>query len=66
MATPIVAYNVKTKKKEEMQNAVIDKNGARYFAKGVTKAGDKVCAAMGKDAAETAIKEKVAKKGTGW
>jgi len=62
----IEAYNVKTKKKEVMTTAVIDKNGARYFAKGTTANGDKVCAAMGAVAAEQAIKDKVATKGKGW
>lgn len=62
----IQAYNVKTKQKEEMADAVIDKNGSRYFAKGKAKAGNVMCVAMGKDAAELAIKEKRATKGEGW
>lgn len=62
----IIAYNVKTKQKEEMAKAVIDKNGNRYFAKGEAAAGNVMCVAMGKDNAEAAIKEKRATKGTGW
>lgn len=62
----IIAYNVKTKAKEEMQDAVIDKNGNRFFAKGLAAAGNKMCVAMGKDNAEAAIKGKKAKKGEGW
>jgi hypothetical protein len=62
----IEAYNVKTKEKEEMQDAVIDKNGNRYFAKGLAAAGNKMCVAMGKEKAEAAIKAKKATKGEGW
>lgn len=62
----IQAYNVKTKEKEEMLNAVIDKNGNRFMAKGEAAAGNKMCVAMGKDAAELAIKEGRATKGEGW
>jgi len=62
----IEAYNVKTKKKEEMKNAVIDRNGNRCFAKGLSKAGDKLCVAIGLENAKAEIKAKNAKKGEGW
>jgi len=62
----IEAYNVKTKKKEEMKNAVIDRNGNRCFAKGESKSGDKLCVAIGIENAKLEIKAKNAKKGTGW
>lgn len=63
----ILAYNVKTKKKEEMHNAVIDRNGNRCFAKGTTKDGSqKLCVAIGLENAEKEIKAKNAKKGEGW
>ena len=65
----LTAYNVKTKEKGvPMDNAVIDKNGNRYFAKGVASTADKtvLCTALGKDKAEQALKDGVAKKGTGW
>lgn len=63
----IQAYNVKKKKKEVMLNAVIDiTSNGRYFAKGVSADGDKLCVAMGKANAEEAIKTKTASKGTGW
>lgn len=63
----IVAYNVKTKKKEEMFNAVIDRNGNRCFAKGTTEDGEqKLCVAIGLANAEKEIKSGNAKKGEGW
>lgn len=63
----IVGYNVKTKKKEEMKNVVIDKNGKRCFAKGESaENGQKMCVAIGLENAEKAIKAKEATKGTGW
>ncbi len=62
----ILAYNVKTKKKDVMLKAVIDKNGNKCFAKGESKDGAKLCVAIGLANAETAIKAGVAKKGTGW
>ena len=62
----IVAYNMKAKEKQPMTNAVIDKNGNRYFAKGLSAKGDKMSVAMGADKANEAIKKKVATKGKGW
>lgn len=62
----IEAYNVKTKQKEEMSDAVIDKNGPRYFAKGKSKEGGTICVAMGAEKAELAVKEGRAVKGEGW
>lgn len=62
----IEAYNVKAKKKEPMLKAVIDKNGNRYFAKGESKDGQKLCVAMGAEKVNLALKEGVAKKGEGW
>jgi hypothetical protein len=63
----ITAYNVKTKEKGvEMLKAVIDRNGNRCFAKGVSKSGDKLCAAIGLENAEKEIKAGNATKGTGW
>lgn len=62
----ILAYNVKTKQKEEMQNAVIDRNGNRCFAKGESKDGQKLCVVIGLANAEKAINAKEATKGAGW
>ena len=62
----IEAYNVKTKKKEAMKNAVIDRNGNRCFAKGDSAEGGKLCVAMGLAKAEEAIRVGVASKGEGW
>lgn len=65
----LTAYNVKTKEKGvPMDNAVIDKNGNRYFAKGVASTPDKtvLCTALGEAKAIQAIKDGVAKKGKGW
>lgn len=62
----IQAYNVKKKAKEVMQNAVIDRNGGRCFAKGEGADGDKLCVAIGLANAEAAIKVGTATKGTGW
>jgi hypothetical protein len=63
----IEAYNVKKKVKEEMHKAVIDiTSNGRYFAKGVSSDGDKLCVAMGKAKAEEAVSTGVATKGEGW
>ncbi len=64
----ITAYDMKAKQKGvEMLNAVIDKTErGQYFCKGESAAGNKMCVAMGKEKAEEAIKEGVAKKGKGW
>jgi hypothetical protein len=66
MANPILAYNVKTKQKEEMKKAVIDRSGKRCFAKGESAGGQKLCVAIGLSNAEAAIKSGVATKGSGW
>ena len=53
----IIAYCMKTKKKETMVNAVIEKtknNG--YMAKGETAEGNKMCAMMSKETADAAVK----------
>lgn len=63
----LTAYNVKTKTKAvPMNDAVIDRNGNRCFAKGKSDDGDSMCAAVGLAKAEEAIKNKVATKGEGW
>lgn len=65
----VMAYNVRSKAKEAMDKVVIDINSkGRYFAKGISSV-DKatiMCTAMGKDNALAAVKNGVAKKGTGW
>lgn len=65
----LTGYNMKTKEKDvPMDEVVINKNGNRYFAKGVasTKDKTKMSAALGEAKALEAIKNKVAKKGEGW
>lgn len=63
----ITAYDMKAKKKGvEMLDAKIDRNGKRCFAKGKSKAGNKMCVAIGLDNAKKAIKAGVATKGEGW
>ena len=62
----IEGYNVKLKKKDKMKDVVIDKNGNRYFAKGIGTDGTKVSVAMGAETANNAIKNKEASKGKGW
>jgi adenosylmethionine-8-amino-7-oxononanoate aminotransferase len=63
----ITAYDMKAKEKGvEMLDAVIDRNGNRCFAKGVSAAGNKMCVAIGLENAKAAIKAGVAKKGKGW
>jgi hypothetical protein len=63
----LTAYNVKTKEKGvPMVKPVIDRNGKRCFAKGKSENGDNMCAAVGLERAEKAIKDKVATKGKGW
>lgn len=63
----IKAYNVKTKEKGvEMLEAVIDRDGNRCFAKGVSSGGDKLCVAIGLKNAEAEIEAGNAKKGKGW
>lgn len=64
----IEGYNVKSKQKEEMKDVVINKNGNRYFAKGVSAVDgvQAMSAIMGKDNAEKAIETKSATKGEGW
>ena len=62
----LVAYCLKTKKKEEMNNAVIKrtKKGG-YQAQGTTVDGNKMSLMMGEEKALAAIAEGVAKK-EGW
>lgn len=62
----IEGYNVKLKKKEAMKDVVINKNGNRYFASGTGSDGTKMSAVMGEAKAKEALKNKDAKKGTGW
>ena len=64
----IEAYNVKSKSKEVMKDAVIDiTSNGRYFAKGKSPSnGITLCSAMGEEKAKAAIKAGWAKKGTGW
>ena len=66
-AEKILAYDMKAKKKGvEMLEAKIDCSGNRCFAKGVSKAGNKMCVAIGLEKAKAAIKNGVATKGEGW
>lgn len=63
----IEAYNMKKKEKSVMINPVIDCiGGKRFFVKGTSAEGDKLCVAIGKDKAEAAIAAKEATKGEGW
>jgi hypothetical protein len=64
MAKEIIAYCLKTKKKEAMLNATISKkaNGG-YVAQGVTKDGNKMALIMSEVNALAAIKDGLAKKG---
>lgn len=62
----ILAYNVKSKKKETMLKAFINKNGNKCFAKGESETGQKLCVAIGVVNAEAAIEAGIATKGTGW
>ncbi len=62
----IEGYNVKLKKKEAMKDVVINRNGNRYFASGFGSDGTKMSAVMGEAKAKEALKNKDAKKGTGW
>ena len=58
----LIAYCLKTKTKEEMQNAVIKKTAkGGYQAQGTSKAGHKMSLMLKKEVAEAAIKEGVAK-----
>ena len=68
MAKAIEAWSMKAQKKVNMEKgATIDiTSNGRYFAKGVDKEGNKLAVAMGKASAEQAIKDGIAKKGTGW
>lgn len=61
--TKLMAYCMKTKKKEEMVKAEITKTErGGYMAKGETKDGHKVCAVLSEANALQAIKDGVAKK----
>lgn len=62
----ILAYNVVSKKKEQMLNAVIDRNGKKCFAKGQSATGQKLCVAIGLANAEKAVDGGFASKGSGW
>ena len=62
----IQAYNVKLKKKEVMNNAVIDRNGNRCFAKGTGTDKAVICVAIGLANAEAQIEAGNATKGKGW
>jgi len=62
----ILAYNVVSKKKEVMLNAVMDRTGNRCFAKGESASGQKLCVAIGVANAEAAIAAGIATAGTGW
>ncbi len=63
MATPITAYNVKTKEKNVvMHNAIISKTArGGYMAQGDDGKGSKLTCLMGAEKALNAIKEGVAK-----
>jgi hypothetical protein len=64
MAQELMAYCLKTKKKEELLEGVVtltSKGG--YICKGVTADGHKLCAIMSKVKAEEVISLGLAKKG---
>jgi hypothetical protein len=65
MATPITAYNVKTKEKNVvMHDAVITRTSrGGYMAQGNDGKGSKLTCLMGAEKALLAIKEGVAKQG---
>ena len=64
----LTAYSMKTKTKNTpfAGTPVIDKTGNKYMVKGKDAAGNGMCKIMGADAANQAIKDGVAKKGSGW
>jgi len=64
MSELLKAYCLKTKQKEEMNEAVVTKTErGGYIAKGVNKDGLKLSLILSKDNAEKAISDGVAKKG---
>lgn len=66
-AGALMAYNVKEKEMQPMTKVVIDiTSNGRYFAKGESKSGSKLCSALSEVNAKAAIKDGKAKKGTGW
>ena len=58
----LLAYCLKTKKKEEMLNAEITKNGKRYLARGMSAGGSKLSLIMSEATALKAIDDGIAKK----
>ncbi len=63
----LTAYNVKTKEKGvEICDPIIEKNGNRYIAKGLSDGGDKLTAIISEAKAKEALTAGVAKKGKGW
>jgi molybdopterin biosynthesis enzyme len=64
MAKELIAYCMKTKKKESMLKAVIKKNSkGRFAAEGETKDGNKMFLFLSEANALAAVKDGVAKKG---
>ena len=64
MATELIAYCLKTKKKEAMQKAVITKTArGGYIAKGETTEGHKMSLILSAVNAEAAVKDGAAAKG---
>jgi len=58
MKEVLEAYCLKTKKKEEMQEVIIEKTKrGGYIAKGVTSDGNKLSLILSKDRAESLIKQ---------
>jgi hypothetical protein len=63
MAKELIAYCMKTKKKEPMHNAKITKNSkGRFAAEGETKEGHKMFLFLSEANALAAVKDGVAKK----
>jgi hypothetical protein len=64
MAKELIAYCLKTKKKEPMQKGVITKTSrGGFIAKGVTKEGHKMSVLMSEATALAAVKDGLAKQG---
>lgn len=59
----LIAYCMKTKSKEEMLNATVQKKGNKYFALGETKDGNKMSLILSEANALKAIENGLAKKG---
>lgn len=64
----LTAYCLKTKTKDVpfATPPAINKNGKRFMAKGVDKAGNVMCKTMSEASALEALKKKEAIKGAGW